>query len=52
MDAEMGPSNWKAVTPSSASQGNGETAFFIQKGSKMNQGQFDEGIDNDQDQPF
>ena len=51
MDAETGPNNWKSVGPSSASQGNGETAFFIQKGSKMNNTtDFDEGIDNDQ--PF
>ena len=51
MDVDPGPSNWKSMGTSSMSQGNGETAFFIQKGSKMNNtADFDEGIDNDQ--PF
>jgi len=46
LDAEPGPGNWKPVQPGTMSQGNGETAFFIQKGSKMNQSSdFDEGFD-------
>ena len=45
-DAEPGPGNWKPIQPGTMSQGNGETAFFIQKGSKMNQSSdFDEGFD-------
>lgn len=45
-----GGSNWKPVTPSPANGGNnGDEAggrFFIQKGSKMNNGEFDEGFED------
>jgi replicative DNA helicase len=47
-------SSWRPITPNlptsgSASSGDGPK-FFIQKGSKMNGGEFDEGLD--QDAPF
>lgn len=43
-------SNWKPVGPSAPTAGGGATdssKLFIQKGSKMNGGDFDEGFDND-----
>ncbi len=46
-------SSWKQVTPNLSSSGgsSGDGAkFYIQKGSKMNGGEFDEGLD--QDAPF
>lgn len=41
--------NWKPVGPSTppAAGGAGDSKLFIQKGSKMNGGDFDEGFDND-----
>ncbi len=50
---EKGGSSWKPITPnlplSGGSSGDG-AKFYIQKGSKMNGGEFDEGID--QNAPF
>ena len=42
-------SSWKPVGPSvpPAAGGAGDSKLFIQKGSKMNGGDFDEGFDND-----
>ena len=52
-DNERRGSNWKPITPnlpaSGESSGDG-AKFYIQKGSKMNGGEFDEGLD--QDAPF
>lgn len=52
----LGPGSWKPITPGlggpPAAGGAGDDAggrFFIQKGSKMNTGEFDEGFD---EQPF
>jgi replicative DNA helicase len=51
-----GGSSWKPITPnlpSSGGAGNEGSKFFIQKGSRMNDGgDFDEGIDADQQSPF
>ncbi len=50
---ERGGNGWKPITPNLASSGgsSGDGAkFYIQKGSKMNGGEFDEGLD--QDAPF
>jgi replicative DNA helicase len=42
------PSNWKPVGPSAPPAAGGDTSrLFIQKGSKMNGGDFDEGFEND-----
>jgi replicative DNA helicase len=48
-------SNWRPITPNLPTGGGNTSAgdgpkFFIQKGSKMNGGEFDEGLD--QDAPF
>lgn len=50
----LGPGSWRPITPSqgpAAGGGGGDEGgrFFIQKGSKMNSGEFDEGFD---EQPF
>jgi replicative DNA helicase len=51
-----GGSSWKPITPNlpgSGGAGNEGSKFFIQKGSRMNDGaDFDEGIDADQQSPF
>jgi hypothetical protein len=45
----FGASNWKPVAPGSTSGGTGQdnAKLFIQKESKMNEGDFDEGFDNE-----
>jgi len=50
----LGPGSWRPITPNlgggPSAGGNDEGGrFFIQKGSKMNSGEFDEGFD---EQPF
>ncbi len=53
-DDNNASSGWRPITPNSSTNGNsgaGEgSKLFIQKGSKMNGGEFDEGVD--QDAPF
>lgn len=55
-DGNSGSSSWKPITPNIPSTGgsaNDGGKFFIQKGSRMNDvGDFDEGIDADQQSPF
>ncbi len=50
-DGGFGGGSWKPVSPSSgpapSSGGNEGGKFFIQKGSKMNGGNFDDGFDNE-----
>jgi len=53
VDAIQKGGSWKPITPNLSSSGgsSGDGAkFYIQKGSKMNGGEFDEGLD--QDAPF
>ncbi|HEX6915043.1 MAG TPA: replicative DNA helicase [Chitinophagaceae bacterium] len=48
----LGPGSWKPISPAPGQgpqQGNDGGKFFIQKGSRMNSGEFDEGFD---EQPF
>lgn len=55
-DGNSGSSSWKPITPNLPTAGGGANdggKFFIQKGSRMNDvGDFDEGIDADQQSPF
>jgi replicative DNA helicase len=50
--ANLGPGSWKPITPSGPASGGNDDGgkFFIQKGSRMNSGEFDEGFDGEQ--PF
>lgn len=54
----FGGGSWKPVAPGTLPTGGGAAAggdggkLFIQKGSKMNGGDFDEGFDTDNDAPF
>jgi replicative DNA helicase len=45
----LGPGSWKAIPPSTGGGAEG-SKLFIQKGSRMNSGEFDEGFDGEQ--PF
>ena len=49
MNNTMGGGNWRPVNPPPASQGGNDEGgrFFIQKGSRMNNGEFDEGFEGD-----
>ncbi len=46
----LGPGSWKPIPPAGGNDNEGGGRFFIQKGSKMNSGEFDEGFDGEQ--PF
>ncbi|TAG13770.1 MAG: replicative DNA helicase [Sphingobacteriia bacterium] len=53
-DGDGNGSSWKPMPPStpSAPGSGGEAKFYIQKGSKMNQDEFDKGFDIEPDAPF